>query len=180
MRIRRENTFGLVIDMQEKLVPVMSAKEELIRNCSILIRGLQVLGIPLMVTQQYTRGLGHTIPEIMSALGNSGFIEKRDFSCCGEAEVLKRLMESEAKNVVICGIESHVCVLQTALDLKECGYHPVIVADCVSSRYTHNLDLARERFRHEGIMMTSAESLLFELTGSSAVPEFKAISNLVK
>ena len=180
MRIGRGNTVGLVVDIQERLVPVMSGKEQLLKNCRMLIEGLQVLKVPVLVTQQYTQGLGMTVPEISSVINEFRPIEKRDFSCCGEPGVMDELRRLGAQNVIICGIESHVCVLQTALDLKDAGFTPVIVFDAVSSRYPENLELARERFRHEGIMMTSAESVLFELTVSSAAPEFKAISRLVK
>ena len=180
MRISRDQTAGLVIDLQEKLFPVMTGKGALLKNSLLLIRGLQILGVPLIVTQQYTKGLGETIPSIAKEIREFSFIEKRDFSCCGEPEVWKKLRELEARNILICGIESHVCVLQTALDLKAAGYNPVIVTDAVSSRFESNLELAKERFRHEGIMMTSAESLLFELLGTSSAVEFKAVSNLIK
>jgi nicotinamidase-related amidase len=180
MRIGRDHTVALVIDIQERLFPVMAGKEELLSNCLKLVKGLQFLGIPLIVTQQYSKGLGATIPEISSVIPDFSFIEKRDFSCCGEPAVLSRLGELGAKKIIICGIESHVCVLQTALDLKEAGFTPVVVMDAVSSRFPANLELAKERFRYESIMMTSTESLLFELTGSSSAPEFKAISSLVK
>jgi nicotinamidase-related amidase len=180
MRILKTHTAILVIDIQEKLFPVMAGKEELLANCLKLVRGLQILGIPMVVTQQYSKGLGETIPEISAEIQNFSFIEKRDFSCCGEPAVLNKLRELEAENIIICGIESHVCVLQTTLDLKEGGFNPVIVMDAVSSRYPACIDIAKERFRYENIMMTSAESLLFELTRSSAAPEFKAISGLVK
>jgi len=180
MRIERDHTAGLVIDIQEKLFPVMAGKENLLANCLKLIKGLQILGIPLVVTQQYSKGLGETIPEISTEIQNFNFIEKRGFSCCDEPTFLNRLVDHLAKNVIICGIESHVCVLQTALDLKENGLTPVIVMDSVSSRHPESLNLAKERFRHEGIMMTSTESLLFELTRSSAAPEFREISSLVK
>ena len=180
MRILKEHTVALVIDIQERLVPVMEDHESLIENCRILINGLQELSVPLIVTQQYTKGLGETIPEIKSIVKNLSPIEKRDFSCYDEANVSTELKKSGAKNVIICGIESHVCVLQTAVDLKEAGYVPVVVMDCVSSRKFDNIDLAAERFRYEGIMMTSYESILFELTRSAAATEFKAISKLVK
>jgi nicotinamidase-related amidase len=180
MRVRRENAAALVIDIQERLFPVMAGKEELLSNCLKLVKGLQYLGIPLIITQQYTKGLGATIPEISSVIPDFSFIEKRDFSCCGESAVLSRLGELGAKNIIICGIESHVCVLQTALDLKEAGFTPVVVMDAVSSRHPENLDLAKERFRFEEIMMTSTESILFELTRSSAAPEFREISKLLK
>ncbi|MGQ7871197.1 hydrolase [Sunxiuqinia sp. sy24] len=180
MRITRENTVGLVIDIQEKLVPAMAEKETLTANCKILIEGLQTLQIPLLVTQQYTKGLGETIPEISTLIPDFSPIEKRDFSCCDEIAVSEQLKAQAAKNVIICGIESHVCVLQTAIDLKESGYTPVVVMDCVSSRSLDDMDLAAERFRYEGILMTSYESILFELTRSAAAAEFRTISKLVK
>ena len=180
MRILKENTIGLVVDIQERLVPVMEEKEQLIENCSKLIQGLQILGVPLLVTQQYTKGLGETIDEIKSVINDFQYIEKKDFSCFDEPVFAEKLVLSGAKNVIICGIESHVCVLQTALDLKEAGYVPVVVMDCVSSRSFDNMDLASERFRYEGIMMTSFESVLFELTRSAGATGFKEISKLVK
>ncbi|MEL7585473.1 MAG: hydrolase [Prolixibacteraceae bacterium] len=180
MRITRENTVGLIIDIQEKLVPVMTDYEDLLNNCKILIEGLQELGVPLIVTQQYTKGLGSTVDAVRSVIRNFDPVEKREFSCCDDEAVRSRLTQLDAKKVIVCGIESHVCVLQTAIDLKEAGFLPVVVMDCVSSRNWNNLDLAAERFRHEGIMMTSYESILFELTRSSAAPEFKTISKLVK
>lgn len=180
MRIIRENTTGLVIDIQERLYPVMWQKESFLKNCRILIQGLQTLGLPVLVTQQYSRGLGDTIEEIKSLFEDFQHIEKRDFSCCDELNFTEKLKETKSENVIICGIESHVCVLQTAVDLKAAGYNPVVVMDCVSSRAENSIKLAAERFRYEGIMMTSVESILFELTRSSSVPQFKAISNLVK
>lgn len=180
MRITRQNTAGLVIDIQERLFPVMWEKEKLLNNCRLLIRGLDQLNLPVVVTQQYTRGLGESVDEIRSALPEFSYIEKREFSCCDEPSVVAKLEELEAKNVILCGIEAHVCVLQTAIDLKEMGFNPVVVADCISSRKPESLELAMERFRFENIMVTSAESVLFELTRTSGAPEFKAISNLVK
>lgn len=180
MRILKEHTAGLVIDIQERLLPVIHDKENVAKNCGILIQGLQALGVPLLVTQQYTKGLGETVQEISSLIQDFSYIEKRDFSCCGEPEVMVRLSALNIKNVIVCGIEAHVCVLQTVIDLKEAGYHPVVVADAISSRNKLNKELAMERFRHEGILVTSTESVLFELTRSSAAPEFKKISSLVK
>ena len=180
MRILKENTVGLVIDIQERLVPVMEENEQLVENCSKLIQGLQILGLPFLVTQQYSKGLGETVEEIKSVINDFQYIEKKDFSCFDEPAFVEKLELSGAKHVIICGIESHVCVLQTAIDLKEAGYNPVVVMDCVSSRSFDNIDLASERFRYEGIMMASLESILFELTRSAGTPEFKEISKLVK
>jgi nicotinamidase-related amidase len=180
MRILKEHSIGLVIDIQERLVPVMEENEQLIENCKKLIQGWQVLGLQFLVTQQYTKGLGETAGEIREVINDFQYIEKRDFSCFGEPVVAEKISRLGVKNVIICGIESHVCVLQTAVDLKEAGYNPVVVMDCVSSRSFDDMDLAAERFRYEGIMMTSCESILFELTRSSANPAFKEISKLVK
>lgn len=180
MRITKENTVGLIVDIQERLFPAMWEKETLLKNTLTLINGLKELKLPLLVTQQYSKGLGETIPEIKSVIPDLGFVEKRSFSCCDEPVFMEKLIKTEAKNVIICGIESHVCVMQTAVDLKDAGYIPVVVVDCVSSRSAENIEIAKERFRLEGIIMTSTESILFELTRSSAAPEFKAISNLVK
>ncbi len=180
MRIKKENSVGLIIDIQEKLFPVMWKKEELLIKCTILINGLNELEVPLVVSQQYTRGLGETIEEIRPLIPEFSPFEKREFSCCDEASISLKLEQMQAKNVIICGIESHVCVLQTAIDLKAMGMNPVVVMDCVSSRTPESIEMAKERFRFEGIMMTSAESILFELTRSSASPQFKTISKLVK
>jgi nicotinamidase-related amidase len=180
MRITKENTIGLIVDIQERLFPAMCDKELLLKNMLILIKGLNELKIPLLVTQQYTNGLGGTIPEIKAEIPDFSFIEKRDFSCWDEPTFLGNLNNSGAKNIIICGIESHVCVLQTAVDLKEAGLNPIVVMDCVSSRTKENIELAKERFRFEGIMMVSYESILFELTRSSGDPAFRAISKLVK
>ncbi len=180
MRITKENTVGLIIDIQERLFPVMHEKEKFLETTKTLIEGLQQLETPLLITQQYTKGLGETIPEIRSLFSLFQPIEKRAFSCCDEPEINQKLSKLKAKNIIICGIESHVCVLQTAVDLKDAGFNPVVVMDCVSSRKPENIELAKERFRFEGIMMTSMESILFELTRSSGASEFKAISKLVK
>ncbi len=180
MRVTRENTIGLIIDIQERLFPVMHEKENLLQNCQILIQGLNELSVPLLVTQQYTRGLGATLPEISKLIPGFKSIEKTTFSCYDVPEVREEIKDKSAQNIILFGIESHVCVLQTAVDLKEAGFNPVVVMDAVSSRTTQNIELAKERYRHEKIMMTSYESLLFELTRTAGTAEFKTISKLVK
>lgn len=146
MRIARQNSVGLVIDIQERLYPVMWEKEKFLKNTRILIQGMRELCLPIVATQQYTKGLGETIPEIQAILPDMHYIEKRAFSCCDEPSVQMKLAELQAKNIIICGIESHVCVLQTAIDLKESGYNPVVVMDCVSSREAEVLNLQKSAF----------------------------------
>ncbi len=180
MRIKRENCTALIIDIQEKLFPLMAEKELLLANCKKLIEGLKVLQIPLFVTQQYSKGLGGTIHEIRRLFDSFSFIEKNTFSCMDEAQYLEALERSGKSNILILGIESHVCVLQTAIDLKERGYQPVVVSDCVSSRDPAEKQVALQRFALEGITVSTVESILFELTRTSSAPEFKSISNLVR
>ena len=172
MRIIKEDSIGLVIDIQERLFPVMYEKETLLKNCEILIQGLNTLNIPLLVSQQYTKGLRETLPEIKKLIPDFFYIEKNSFSCYDVKEIRAQLQEKNARNIIICGIESHVCVLQTAVDMKKAGLNPIVVMDCVSSRTNENLELAKERYRHEGIMMTSYESIMFELTRKAGTDEF--------
>lgn len=180
MRITKENTIGLVIDMQERLFPVMQEKEKLEKNCTILVQGFNELQIPMVVSQQYTKGLGETLPGIKSLFPTFEYFEKTEFSCWDNEEIKEKITSMKAKNIIISGIESHVCVLQTAVDLKAAGLNPIVVMDCVSSRSKENLEMAKDRFRMENIMMTSYESILFELTRSARAPEFRSISRLVK
>ena len=180
MRIKRENVTGLIIDIQEKLFPVMAEKEAMVSKCRILIEGLRLLDIPVAVTQQYTKGLGPTVGEISSLFDPFTFIEKSSFSCLDEPAYLSALEQSGKRNVLICGIESHVCVLQTAIDLMENGFRPVVISDCITSRDLKEKQIALQRLALEGIGVSTAESILFELTRYSTATEFRAISKLVK
>lgn len=180
MRITTENTIGLVIDLQEKLVPVMDGADFLLQQNEILIQGLQELEVPILLTQQYSKGLGETVPRIKSIFKEFTPIEKKEYSCCQVEDFAAKCKELNAKNIIISGIESHICVLQTAVDLKDAGLNPIVILDAVSSRTLDSLDIASDRFRHEGIMVASVESILFELTGSAANPHFKVISKLIK
>lgn len=180
MRITKENTIGLIIDLQEKLLPVMADADLLLQQNQILIQGLNELEIPLLLTQQYSKGLGETVPSIKELLKDFAPIEKKEYSCYQVAEFKEKCSQLQAKNIIISGIECHICVLQTAVDLKEAGLNPIVTLDAVSSRSLDHVDIAADRFRHEGIMVSSVESILFELTASASNPHFKAISKLIK
>lgn len=180
MRILAENSIGLIIDMQERLYPHIHEHEQLTRNTSILIEGLKALGIKLMVTEQYTKGLGFTIPPLKEHLSDIKFIEKQAFSCCDEPNFFEELAVEAPQHVIIAGIETHVCVLQTTIDLIENGYKPVLVQDCVGSRNPNDKAMAIERMRKEGAIITTYESILFELLRYSGTEVFKKISKLVK
>jgi nicotinamidase-related amidase len=180
MRIIKEQSAGLIIDIQEKLYPHIFDYEKLANNTSILIQGLKVLGIPLIATEQYTKGLGFTIPEINTVLSPVRKHEKTAFSCCDDPEILLELNNLDRKFIIIAGIETHVCVLQTAIDLLDNGFRPVIVEDCVSSRKLPDKITAINRLRQEGTIISSYESILFELARVSGTEQFKSISRLVK
>ncbi len=180
MRIKASECSGLVIDIQERLFPAMHDRDKLLHRVQLLLDGLKILKIPILVTEQYPKGLGTTLDPLVSLLDQANTIEKISFSCCGEPCFLSALENLDRKRVVICGIEAHVCVLQTAIDLVERGFTPVVVADCISSRNPEDKMIALERMRQEGALITSSESLLFELTGVAGTPQFKSISRLVK
>ena len=170
MLIRREDVAAVAVDYQERLMPVMQEKEALLAHSVILLRGLKELGVPIYLTQQYTRGLGMTVPEIVEAAGTREYLEKISYSAA--EEVIPKL--GGKKSVILCGIESHICVLQTVIDLKSRGFQPVLVTDCISSRK------ARDRARLEGAILTTYEALLFELLGKAGTTEARKIQKLIK
>jgi isochorismate hydrolase len=180
MRITKDKTAGLIIDIQERLFPFINENEKLVKNVPILIEGLKVLDIPIFVTEQYVKGLGETIATIARVTEGIPRTEKMAFSCCDEPVFMEKLALSGRDHVIIAGIESHVCVLQTTLDLLANGFHPVVVEDCISSRHLNDKSVAIERMRKAGAVITTYESILFELLRYSGTEQFKAISKLVK
>lgn len=179
MRIKLEETALLVVDIQERLLPAMEEKEQLFANCIKLLKGANVLKVPSIITQQYPKGLGATCKEILEELPEAKLFDKMKFSCITD-EVLAEFNAIGRKNIIVCGIESHVCVLQTVIELVEKGFQPVLIADCISSRKNSDKIYAIERARAEGAMVTTYESLLFELIGSAAHQNFKDISKIIK
>lgn len=180
MRITKEDSFGLIIDIQEKLIPHIDKNEELAKNTAILINGLKILDLPILMTEQYRKGLGATIPQIIELLGNSLSFEKSAFSCCDDESISGAISGLNKKYAIIAGIEAHICVLQTVIDLQESGIQTVVVYDCISSRKESDKLIAIERMQSEGAIITSYESVLFELARISGTDAFKKISKLVK
>ena len=176
MRIEREQTAAIVVDYQGKLVPVMYEHEELIRRSKILLEGLKILEVPMYITQQYTKGLGMSVDEIMEAAGTTEYIDKIAFTAYDSVKWKLR----GKKFVIVCGIEAHICVLQTVIDLKAAGYVPVLVADCIASRKEADKQVALERARQEGAIVTTYESLLFELLKVAGTDTSKAIQKLIR
>ncbi len=181
MRILKEQTVAVVVDMQERLFPHIHKNKQLQKNCEILIDGLKTLNIPLIVTEQYKKGLGGTIDNIAKKVKDRPVFEKIAFSCCDDSRFKLHLEEgSYKKNVILLGIEAHICVMQTAIDLKAQGHNPVIIEDCISSRNPKNKRIAINRMLQEDITVTSYESILFELCREAGSDTFKTISKLVK
>ncbi len=180
MRILKENTGAIIVDVQERLVPHIHENRELINNLEILIKGLKTLDIPIVVAEQYTKGLGPTVEGIHKSLGEYKSIEKTSFSCCDNGLIKDELSLLNKKWIIVAGIEAHVCVLQTVIDLIDIGYAPILIEDCVSSRKENDKKIAVERMKSEGAIIATYESILFELCRRSGTGEFKMISQLVK
>ena len=185
MRLTAENCILVNIDFQDKLLPHMQDCDAVAERTVKLITGLAALGIPSLTTQQYTKGLGYTDKRIAEALGYENpeelpFIEKTSFSAMDCIEFREKLDAAKRTNVIITGIEGHVCVTQTIVDLKAAGYTPVPVFDCISSRKKEDYESGIRRWQYEGAMPSCFETVLFELCRFSNLPVFKEISALVK
>ena len=180
MKIVPEETLALVIDYQEKLIPAINNNKELIEKSSILIRGLRELEVPIIVSQQYTKGLGNTVEPIAEALGEFEPFDKKSFSLMGDDDICRAIRLMGKSNVILCGAEAHICVLQTALDLIDEGDNVLIVEDCVGSRKPNDKKFACKRAVQEGAVLTTYEAVLYELTGGAESEHFKAISKLTK
>jgi nicotinamidase-related amidase len=178
--LETEKTALIIIDMQERLFPVMAEKEMLLRNVLKLIKGAQVLEIPTLLTEQYPKGLGPTLPEIKVVIPDIKPIEKVSFNCCDEAVFCRALEALKRKQVLIAGIEAHICVYQTATALARAGYEVQVAGDCVSSREKENRLVALFKMGAVGVSPTTAEMALFELLKAARGDKFKAISSIVK
>ena len=174
-----DNTVLLVIDIQGKLASLMHEKERLYDNASRMIRAAEVLGIEVICTEQYPDGLGPTVAEVAEHL-NVEAIPKLAFSCCGEEAFVTALKRTERTRVLLTGIETHICVYQTAMDLLTGGYEVYVVTDAVSSRTQANRQLGLGRMKDAGAVMTSVEMALFEMLKVAKGDKFKQIARIVK
>lgn len=179
-RICREDVQALMIDVQEKFVPHIFKMDSITKKARILIAGLSHLGVPLTVNEQYPKGLGSTIDELRAVFGDAHVFEKSAFSSVADAQTWQHLSAQNRHHVLLFGIETHICVEQTALDLLDNGMQPVIISDATSSRNLDDYQTAICRMRHAGAVITSTEAILFELLRSSQDAAFKAISHLVR
>jgi nicotinamidase-related amidase len=180
LRLTRPKAGLVVVDIQERLLPAIHEKERLLQNAVRLIKGAAILGLPIAATEQYRKGLGATVPEVAAAIPGFAPIEKLAFSACGAAGFAAALQEQEVSQPILCGIEAHVCVSQTCLDLLERGFRVAVAADAISSRTPENCRYGIERMRAAGAVILSTEMVLFELLGQAGTEEFKQVLALVK
>lgn len=178
-RMNPDDTVLLVVDLQDKLLPAIHEADACVEQCRRMIEAAKVLGVPLLVTEQYPSGLGATCAVLRDALGGAETFEKTAFSSCVEP-LVARLRELARPNVVVVGIETHVCVQQTVLDVLRLGYTAYVCADAVGSRRPLDRDMAVARMRQAGAIITTIESVIFELTGEAATETFRRVLRIVK
>ena len=170
----------VVVDVQGKLAQSMYAREGLFKNIQILIKAAKILNIPTIWCQQCPEALGPTVLSISKLLGDNEPIDKASFSCCAEERFNSKLKGLSRQQILLCGIETHVCIYQTAVDLLRKGFLVEVIADAVSSRTLENKQLAITRMQAEGVSVTSVEMALFELLRTAEHPKFKQIARLIK
>jgi nicotinamidase-related amidase len=170
----------VVVDVQGKLAQLMHGKEVLFKNVQILIQAAKILDIPILWCQQCPDALGPTLPEIEQLLTDNEPINKAAFSCCGDEQFNIRLNELARNQVILCGIETHVCICQTAIDLLRKGFGVDVVADAVSSRTLENKQIAIERMTAEGVNISCTEMALFELLKTAEHSKFRQVAKLIK
>ncbi|SMB86137.1 Nicotinamidase-related amidase [Desulfonispora thiosulfatigenes DSM 11270] len=177
--LKKDETVLLVIDIQERLVPAMKSGDQVINKTNILLQAATNLGIPVLVTEQYPKGLGKTVEEVSKYLNQSKVFEKTSFSAC-IPEVVAELKGLGRKKVIIAGMETHVCVFQTVRDLLAHGYEVFVTEDAISSRTGENKQNGLNLMSHMGAVVTNTETIIFDLLKKAGTPEFKVLSKLIK
>jgi len=178
--LERENTCLIVIDVQERFRSVIHGFGEMAENAKKLIRAFRIFDIPVIVTEQNPEKLGRTIRELSNELGDFEPVEKLHFSCFGEADFAEELAKLGRKQIVLCGIEAHICVLKTALEGLKKGYEIHVASDAVSSRRQTDKDFALRRMSQSGVFLTTSESLIFQLMERAGTEEFRKVKDIVK
>ncbi|NMA48952.1 MAG: isochorismatase family protein [Tissierellia bacterium] len=176
--LEKDNTLLLMIDIQERLAPAMNNKEKTIANVKTLLTAFRELSLPVIHTEQYPKGLGATLADL-SELTNTDAFEKIQFSAYTE-EIKSAIFKSGKMNILIIGMETHVCVYQTVRSLLEAGYNVFVIRDCVASRTEENYENALDMMKDMGAVITNMETVLFDILKKAGSPEFKIISKLIK
>ncbi|BFM04993.1 isochorismatase family protein [Halioxenophilus aromaticivorans] len=178
--LNAKNTGIIVVDIQGKLARIVDNSQATIAACKNLINAGQELGLPLVWLEQNPEKLGQTVPEIRKELLPNKPIAKTSFNGCAEPQFMEAVEHAQKSAWLVCGIEAHICVFQTATQLQQHGYQVHVLADCIASRHPHNKQIALERLASNGITISSLEMSLFELVADCRSPAFKPILNLIK
>ncbi len=178
MLLDRAKSLLLLVDMQERLVPAMADPAEVTAKCGILLSAANALGVPILATEQYSKGLGPTVSALAALVPRR--LEKLEFSAIANPAIKDELARAHRKQIVLCGAEAHVCVLQTGLELIEAGYEVFLAADAVASRRQESREVALQRAARAGATLITVEMALFEWLRSAAAPEFRAVSKLIR
>ncbi len=181
MLLDKNQSCLIVVDIQERLAPAMfDGGAEAIRNAAILMQAAKRLGVPVLVSEQYPRGLGRTVPQLAEFMPDGGAIEKLEFACTGNAAFAEKLKVLDKKQIVITGMEAHICVLQTALSLRAQGQEVFVAADAVASRKQASMDHAFSRIEDAGGAIITSEMAVFEWLERAGSDDFKALSKLIQ
>lgn len=178
MLVERAKSLLLLVDMQERLVPIMADAADLTARCGILLRAAYELGVPILASEQYPKGLGATLPALAELAPRR--LEKMEFSAYANSAIKDELTRAGQKQIILAGIEAHVCVLQTGLELVGAGFQVFVVADAVASRRPESREVALHRVARAGATLITAEMALFEWLRSASAPEFRTISRLIR
>lgn len=180
MLIDAANAFLTVIDMQERLLPAIADNEVVERNCSILLQAANQMNVPTVVSEQYPKGLGQTVPGLAGFVKGDAIFPKVEFSCARDSALLKQMEQLGRKQAILCGVEAHICVLQTALELQQQGFEVFVAVDATGSRSQASKEIARDRMNAAGISLVTTEMVVFEMVQTAAAPQFKALSKLIQ
>jgi nicotinamidase-related amidase len=178
--IVRDEAVLVVVDVQERLAAAMPRRDATVAAVRALVLGARELGVPVIATRQYPRGIGEIVPEVAEALGDGPIIDKMAFDCTAEPAFAQALSALGKERPVLCGMEAHICVSQTALSMASQGLRPVVVADAACSRRDFDRDVAFDRMRQHGVEVVTVEQVLYELLGQAGTEEFKRLLAIVK
>lgn len=176
MLLDKENSLLLLVDVQEKLVPVVLNREHFVDRCEWVLKLAQKIGIPILASEEYPKGLGSTLEQLQPYFNQKDCIEKLYFSCLGEPKFKEHLKKFQKKQIILIGMETHVCVLQTALEMINEGYKVFVVVDAVSCRGKDNMKYGLKRMKQAGVHLVTSEMIFFEWLRKAGTPEFKALS----